>query len=95
MLAKVAAVAGDSIDPVQEVYLWPDNARAWDCWCGVQNQWRVGMQGASGLDYAGVRAWLLDEVPDEAERRDVWRGIQACEAEQLNVWAEQRQQQQG
>lgn len=77
------------------VYLWPDNLRAWDCWRELQSQWRVGMQGATGLDYAGVRAWLLDEVPDDQQRREIWRGIKACEASQLEVWAEQRQQSEG
>lgn len=79
--------------PLDEVvYLWPDNLRAWQCWCGVQTQWRTSHAGATGLDYAGVRAWLLDEVPDDAQRRDIWRGLQACEIARLDVWAQQRQQ---
>ena len=77
------------------VYLWPDNLQAWHCWKELQSQWRVGMQGATGLDYAGVRAWLLDEVPDDQQRREVWRGIKACEAAQLEVWSDQRQQSEG
>jgi len=66
--------------------------QAWACWQGVQTQWRTGMAGATGLDYAGVRAHL-DEQPDiEPEARpDIWRGIQAAERATLEVWADQRE----
>lgn len=75
------------------VYLWPCNVPAWEAWQSVQTQWRVGANGATGLDYAGVRA-ELDEahtLPDQ--RRDIWLGIKDCEAAVLDVWAEKQQQQ--
>lgn len=75
-------------------YLWPDNVRAWSCWQGVQTQWRVGMGGATGLDYAGVRAFLDEQDLQCDERRDVFAGIQACERATLEVWAEQREREQ-
>lgn len=78
--------------PPVEVYLWPDNVTAWQCWCAVQTQWRVGMSGATGLDYAGVRALLDEEGLSGDERRAVFAGIRACEGAVLEVWAEQREQ---
>lgn len=72
-------------------YLWPDNVRTWSCWQGVQTQWRVGMGGATGLDYAGVRAFLDEQQLAGDERREVFSGIQACERATLEVWAEQRE----
>ena len=75
-------------------YLWPDNVRAWSCWQGVQTQWRVGMGGATGLDYAGVRAFLDEQDLQRDERREVFAGIQACERATLEVWAEQREREQ-
>lgn len=75
-------------------YLWPDNVRAWSCWQGVQTQWRVGMGGATGLDYAGVRAFLDEQDLQRDERREVFAGIQACERATLDVWAEQREREQ-
>lgn len=75
------------------VYLWPDNVLAWRCWQGVQTQWRVGMGGATGLDYAGVRAFLDEQQLSGDERREVFAGIQACEWATLEVWAEQRERQ--
>lgn len=76
------------------VYLWPDNVVAWNCWQGVQTQWRVGMGGATGLDYAGVRAFLDEQDLQRDERREVFAGIQACEWATLEVWAEQREREQ-
>lgn len=76
------------------VYLWPDNVVAWNCWQGVQTQWRVGMGGATGLDYAGVRAFLDEQQLAGDERREVFAGIQACERATLEVWAEQREREQ-
>lgn len=60
----------------------------------VQTQWRVGMGGATGLDYAGVRAHLNElrdagDLPAE-ERADVWRCIRSAERATLDVWSERR-----
>ncbi len=74
----------------REVYLWPENLEAWRCWQGVRTQWRAGPCGATGLDYAGVRAYL-DEVQPQ-DRAFVFRAIQACEREVLEVWEEQREE---
>lgn len=75
-------------------YLWPDNVPAWNAWQQVQTQWRVGMGGATGLDYAGVLAWLRElDCPPE-DRRSIFAGIQACERATLDVWAEQREREQ-
>lgn len=72
-------------------YLWPDNVAAWQAWISVQTQWRVGgMGGATGLDYAGVRAWLDESGAGADERRDWWQAICACEREVLDVWAAAR-----
>ena len=54
-------------------------------------QWREGMGGRTGLDYAGVRAWFDLQGIRGAKRRRLFAGIQACEAATLEVWAEQRE----
>ena len=84
----------DQPDGERVAYLWPDNVLAWRCWQGVQTQWRVGMGGATGLDYAGVRAFLDEQDLQRDERREVFAGIQACERATLEVWAEQREREQ-
>ena len=63
--------------------------RCWGCWQALQTQWRIGGMGqVTGLDYAGVRAWLLDEEPERDKRAEIWRGIQACERAVMQVAAE-------
>lgn len=77
----------------QVLYLWPENADTWRHWCAVQTQWRVGMSGRTGLDYAGVCAYLtLHEREPDAQRAHL-AGIQAAELASLHVWAEQREAQ--
>lgn len=59
-------------------------------WCAVQSQWRAGMAGREGLDYAGVRAYLDEAGLCGDERRSIFAGIQAAEQASLEAWAEQR-----
>lgn len=78
-------------DVERECFLWPQNVASWQAWQAVQTQWRSGMSGATGLDYAGVRA-ALDELGFAGdERQAAWRGIQAAERATLEVWAERRE----
>lgn len=79
--------------PPAELYLWPENVATWRHWCAVQTQWRVGMAGRTGLDYAGVCAYLALQEPDAATQRDHLAGIQAAELASLHVWAERREAQ--
>ena len=75
------------------VYLWPCNVRAWECWCAVQTQWRVGMAGATGLDYAAVVAYLRDvEGMAGDELRECMAAVRAAEREVLDWHAEQAEE---
>jgi len=75
--------------PDGEVYLWPCNVQAWDCWCSVQTQWRVGMSGRTGLDYPAVFATLrvVHGLRGEA-LREVFECVQAAELAVLEVLAD-------
>lgn len=37
-------------------WLWPEHVAVLNLWFAAQTQWRHGMAGPTGLDYAGVRA---------------------------------------
>ena len=76
----------------RSAFLWPDNVLAWRCWEGVQTQWRASGFGVTGLDYAGVRAYLEILGIKGRERMEVFVGIQACERATLDVHAERREQ---
>ncbi len=78
----------------QVLYLWPDNVDTWAHWLALQTQWRSsGMGGRTGLDYAGVRAYLSETGLTGELRADVWRGILACERGALEGWAERDRKQ--
>lgn len=80
--------------PAPTFYLWPCNVAAWRAFQALRTQWRTGMSGYTGLDYAAVIAWLrLHGHRGKAARR-LLAGIQACEAGALQAWAELREQQQ-
>lgn len=48
-------------DFAEEAEVWPDNWRAWCYFERLVTQWRVGMNGRTGLDYTAVYG-LLDRL---------------------------------
>lgn len=80
--------------PVVEVYLWPDNVDAWQVWCAVQTQWRTGVGGATGLDYAAVAAYLTECALHGEPRRQIFDGIRAAESAFLDALSQRRERQQ-
>jgi len=79
-----------SQEPAQRTeYLWPSNVKNWHHWQAVQTQWRSGTGGATGLDYAGVLAYLGAQGLKRPQRLEAFTGIQAAERATLEVWAEQ------
>ncbi|OFJ47656.1 hypothetical protein BA896_000165 [Janthinobacterium lividum] len=60
-------VAADPVD------IWPDNVAAFEIFSFLGTQWRIGMSGATGLDYNVVyrkmdRLLLTPEEYDALER---------------------------
>lgn len=81
-------------EPVQTEYLWPCNVAHWRMWQELGTQWRVGMSGATGMDYAGVRAHLEVAHGLRGKRlRKAWEAMRACEEGTLQAWAEERERQ--
>jgi hypothetical protein len=78
------------VAPSEVFYLWPENVEPWSLWHGVQTQWRIGISGATGLDYQGVSAYLDRLGLEPQEHREMFDLLQACERATLDVWAEQR-----
>lgn len=96
MLSRLAAAtAQDPAEPAQRTieYLWPSNVDTWLHWQAVQTQWRIGGMGgmggnATGLDYAGVRAYLDEEGVYGEARKDAFAGIRAAERATLQAIGE-------
>lgn len=79
-------------DDGEVCHLWPENLLPWECWHAVQTQWRMGMGGATGLDYTAVLAYLKDGKGLRGKKRsEVFGLLQLCERETLQVWAEKRE----
>lgn len=82
----------DAQIPDEKCYLWPCNVRTFNVWQQVQTQWRsAGMGERTGLDYAGVVAYLgsMPGMRPKA-RSQLFSGLRAMERAALEVWAEKR-----
>lgn len=54
----------------------------------MQTQWRIGMGGATGLDYSALPV-VEDRLNVPKQRRaECFRGLQIIEREVLRVWGE-------
>lgn len=68
--------------------IWPGNWPAFQVFSAMTTQWRVGMGGATGLDYA-VLPTVMDIVGIRKKaRRDVFAAVREMENEALAIFAE-------
>lgn len=85
-LAAFGLVLDDDADDPR-FHLWAENREALHVWLGVQTQWRVGMGGATGLDYAGVEAYLrMRSVRAPSRRSRLLHELQIMERATLEEW---------
>lgn len=74
------------------VIAWEETWPIWQLWDRIGNQWRVGVGGATALDYNPMFT-LLERMELEQEDYDsLFDGIRSIEAEVLSIWAEQREE---
>lgn len=72
------------------VPIWPCHAVAFAVFSDLRTQWRAGMGGATGMDYAAIPVVMdLHGVPP-AERRECFRQLRVMEAAALQVIADAR-----
>ena len=65
------------------VEIWPDNLSTVNAFIAMNTQWRVGMAGATGLDYNVLpTVFRLNRVP-RGEWQDVFEGIRTMESAAL------------
>ena len=87
----VVGVGADDADGHErQLWLWPDNRPAWELWLAVQTQWRVGLGGATGLDYSAVAAVMHMQGTPRTERSELLALLRVMEAEVLEVWARKK-----
>lgn len=69
----------------QEVSIWPDNWQAFEVFAAMQTQWRSGMNGATGLDYAALEPVMRLQGVQKRERAEVFEAVRLMEGEALAV----------
>lgn len=90
-------VEHETLPDERAFFLLPDCVDSWVLWTRLQTQWRtVGVDGdRNGLDYAGVRAFMLAHGYGRGKRRSERRALgdlQVMEVAAMNVWADQKKQ---
>lgn len=76
-----AAILGVQIDiePVSDDFeVWQENWPVLDLFLRCQTQWRIGMNGVTGLDYGAV-AWVLRLYAAEDQHRVLLEDLQVME----------------
>ena len=70
--------------------VWPDNHAAFILFNNLSTQWRVGMGGPTGLDYAAVYPLLDRAAKDPQEWGELFSDIQVMEGAALKQIGENR-----
>lgn len=64
--------------------IWPENWSAIEVFAAMQTQWRTGMAGATGLDYAALPA-VMDLLQIE-DRTQAFKNVRVMEIEALEIF---------
>jgi hypothetical protein len=75
-----------------EPELLPEAEAALVWWLAAQTQWRIGVNGPQGLDYAGVEA--LIRLRGDAPDPERFAALQICERAALTALRDKRERQQ-
>lgn len=65
--------------------VWPENVPAVNAFIAMSTQWRTGMAGVTGLDYAALPPVLEMTAVARDEWPDVFDGVRTMEAEALRL----------
>jgi len=88
--AEELSVAGLTPEDVAtSVEIWPENVRAYELFRSMRTQWRIGMAGPTGMDFAVAyrRMDRMRLMPAEYDRLD--QDLQVMELIALQVMHEQ------
>lgn len=70
--------------------VWPENWRVFVLFSRLRTQWRIGMGGPTGLDYAAVYPLLDRAAKDPQEWDELFSDIQVMEGAALKQMSENR-----
>lgn len=75
----------DYDDAVPTIKVWPDNWLPIRVFQSLSTQWRTGMSGPTGLDYAVLPAVMQLEGVRKKDRADLFDCVRAMEGAALSV----------
>jgi hypothetical protein len=70
--------------------IWPENLAPFEVFSAMQTQWRTGMAGPTGLDYAALPVVMDLQHIATKDRPDVFGALQVMESEALKTFSEQQ-----
>lgn len=86
-------ISREDVVDTSSTEIWPENVSAYLVFDAMRTQWRVGMAGATGLDYAALPA-ILDllgiEFDEDLTRSHLFSQVRFMECEALGLMAKQR-----
>ena len=74
-----------AINAAQDVEVWPENMAAINLFNSLSTQWRVGMNGATGLDYGPLFSRLDRMKLSEQDHEWMFDDIRVIEAAALTA----------
>jgi len=86
-LGLPADLAGHFVD--DDLDVWPENWPALELFSVLGTQWRVGMAGATGLDYTAILAVMDLQHTAPEDRRGLFDDVRVMERAALQTMAEQ------
>ena len=90
--ATLADIPFDEAEPLP-IEIWPENYQAYGVFSALGTQWRIGMNGPTGLDYNVLP--LIEkrlQVPEE-DSADLFECLRIMENEALDEMRRQRDEQ--
>jgi hypothetical protein len=91
-MAAFGVTEADHPPKNEHIEVWPDNWDAAVSFVALSTQWRSGMGGATGLDYASVISYLRERCRSRKKRALLFDAIRLMEAEALDVMRESAEQ---
>lgn len=80
----------DAALPDDECLVLPENETVLAVFMAMQSQWRVGMGGPIGLDYAALPVVFEALKVGKKKRRDAFQWLRIMENEALRIFGEKR-----
>jgi hypothetical protein len=76
------------VEPPEALLIWPENWLPLQVFVAMATQWRTGVAGATGLDYAVLPLVMRWQGVPRADQPEVFDAVRVMESEALRLLAE-------